>query len=85
MLAGNKAHKLVTTVHVHVLTPESAKPLNIFKETLGNFPAVFVTTESGILSQNMIFFPNPNKPIFVPELNQIIRTALSQHEIENGT
>lgn len=46
---------------------------------------MFVVKKTGMLSQNMIFFPNPNKPIFVPELNQIIRTALSQHEIENGT
>lgn len=41
------------TVSYAASTFVSVKPLDNFNETSGHFPAVFLETEPGILSQNM--------------------------------
>ena len=53
------------------------KPVDIFKETSGQFLVVFVTTKPGILSQNRISVPDPNQMFFVSKTNPNITTALS--------
>ena len=40
----------------HVSAFKSLTSLHIFKETSGQFPAVFVVTKTGVLSQDVIFF-----------------------------
>ena len=42
---GDKSAKPVTTVWARVSTFLNVKPLDVFKETSGQFPTVFVVTE----------------------------------------
>ena len=50
----------------NILTFVSVTPLDIFKETSGQFPDIFVATETGILSQKWSF-PHPNQVVLVPK------------------
>lgn len=49
------AAKSVPKVQSGVLTFVRVKPHNIFKETPGKFPDVFVAAKTGVLSQNTSF------------------------------
>lgn len=40
----------------------SVKALDVFNETSGHSPAVFVETEPGISNLNMFSSPEPNRP-----------------------
>lgn len=75
------ASKPKTTVQDCVPTSVKVKPLDIFNVTLGKFPAVFLATESGVFSQNVIF-SKPPPTDFVPKPNRTVSTV-SQHEIED--
>lgn len=59
-------------------------PPDISQETVRQFLAMLVVTKTSIESK-LDLFSDPNQVVLVPKLNQIISTALSQHEIETGT
>lgn len=58
----------------NVLTFQSVKPTDIFKETWRHFSAILMVTEPGERDLLVVFVPKPN---------QTFRTALSQYNIEN--
>lgn len=55
-VTGEKAAKLVTAVQVCLLAFVSVKVLNIFKETSGQFTAVFLATKLGALNETLEHF-----------------------------
>lgn len=54
---SDKAAKPVTAIHDCVSIFARVKPLDIFKETSGTLPAVFVVNKTGIFNRIMISNP----------------------------
>lgn len=79
MLAGtvsaNHSHLYMSqaTYEIDISTLPVISPLDNYIKTLAQFPAVFVATKIGILSQTQSF---PDQVVFVPKPNESMSTVL---------